>query len=90
VQQTACAGLTNNRNPRETSTSPNFSMNLGLQMERNFFFNRCPDLSNQLFEPSDSNVPANFNNSIERIAGSNPNHKKVRHEYHIAADWTLS
>ena len=90
MQQTACAVLTNNRNPRETSNSPNFSMNFGLQMERDFFFNRCPDLPNQLFEPSDSNVPVNFKNSIERIAGSNPNLKKIRHENHIAADWTLS
>lgn len=69
-------------------------MNFGLQMEMNFFFNRCPDLSNQLFEPSDINAPGNFNNSIERVSGSNPNLKKIRHrENHIAAaaaDWTLS
>ena len=90
MQQTACAEPNNNKNPRETSNSPNFSMNFGLQMERDFFFNRCPDLPNQLFEPSDSNVPANFKNSIERIAGSNPNLKKIRYENHIAADWTLS
>jgi hypothetical protein len=65
-------------------------MNFGLQMERNFFFNRCPDLSNQLFESSDMNAPANYNNSIERISGSNLNLKKTRHEKHTLADWTLS
>jgi hypothetical protein len=90
MQQTAAAETSNHRNPRETSNSPNFSMNFGLQMERNFFFNGCPDLSNQLFESSDMNAPANFNNSIERISVSNPNLKRIRHEKHNGAEWTLS